>query len=192
MCQSLGKQDNMEYRFTDSTGKRYFYYPNLGNMPLARWQHIQMILTDIDAGMPGNDCKLFREALHEAYNKDDKARMGAILLEWKAREEGIIIPELVFQLIAACHIGEGQDAWIWNGTDEDSKAKQFELDSKTGLKDFFLRVSIIELIPYLNMSQDELQVSLTVGAAKCEAQRQTLNQYLLECAGKPKSEPITN
>jgi len=194
--------DNMEYKFTDSNGVKYYHFPNLFNMPWPRWEMVQKILLEIEAAMPGKDSKAFREGLLKAFNdshiKTGKAKDeaiafgGALFHEWGVREKGIVFQEALFELVAATLIAEGEDPLIWDITKQKEKAVQFEKDAESGLGAFFLQVSISELIPYLKLSDAELTALLKTGEARSQVWRKSIEQFLSGQDGSKKDEPTIN
>lgn len=147
--------EKMVHVFTDSKGKRYFAYENDFDIPHLRVREIEICLMRISAGLSGSEIKLFIEAMKKALNggkKPDNAMIGHLVMEMERREEMIMHPDLMLDLVAYKYVREDENPIKVNGSIHQEKVDQFRKDSMEGLKDFFLGAGLGEYMPYLKKS----------------------------------------
>ncbi len=150
--------ENMKKVFVDSNGSSYYSVENDFDMPLDRIRAIEICVLGIMAGMDNAEMKLFRESMKKAINGGNKpnvAHIGHLLIELERREEMLLHPDLMFNLVAFKYVREDEDSSVVDKEIHAQKVAQFKKDSKDGLYDFFYRAGLSQYMPYLTKLESD-------------------------------------
>jgi hypothetical protein len=181
--------EKMVKRFVDSNGKIYYSPENDFDTPVERIKAIEICVRQLSAGLSDNEMKKIREAMKKALNegkKPDLARIGHLVIEMENREEMVLHPDIMFDLVANKYIREDEDPFIVDKKIHQEKIEQFKKDSVDGLYDFFYRASLAQYIPYLIKSEREWNEFYQESEAKVEAMNKQLNDYIYGESSQPK------
>ena len=143
------KFTELEYRFIDSNGKKYYGFPDNISLPEDRWSQLQDFLTWLSNGLTA-------ETLTKLISKAEKAiedgivkmadskrpnaiKIAAILNEIKTRQDMIRPNELLYNIIAVQLIREDEDPLVFNNNIHREKVDQFEFERLEG-NNFFLQL----------------------------------------------------
>jgi hypothetical protein len=167
--------------FIDSNGKAYYTTQNDFDTPLERVRGIERCVREISAGLSGDENKKIREAMKKALGDGKKpniAMIGHLLIEMERREEMLLHPDAMFELLAYKYVREDEDPAVVDKDIHQAKITQFRKDSKDGLYDFFYRMGLSAYIPYLTKSESEWNEYYRESEAKIRAMGIHLNEYL--------------
>jgi hypothetical protein len=167
--------------FIDSNGKAYYTTQNDFDTPLERVRGIERCVREISAGLSGDENKKIREAMKKALGDGKKpniAMIGHLLIEMERREEMLLHPDAMFDLLAYKYVREDEDPAVVDQGIHRAKIEQFKKDSKDGLYDFFYRMGLSAYIPYLTKSESEWNEYYRESEAKIRAMGIHLNEYL--------------
>ncbi len=141
----------MEYKFTDSQGRRYYSYINDYDIPIKRYGQFKRFLMELANGMDRDEVKLFIAAMKSAVNKNpvEMDKIGFILNEMELRNDMLFHEEIMFNMVAALYIREDQHPGEWDEETEQVKAQYLKIEAKGKLYDFFVTASLGKYIPYL-------------------------------------------
>lgn len=161
----------MEYKFTDSLGRRYYSYVNDYDIPIKRKGMFQVFLIELREGMDRDERDIFVEAMLSELNKSelDRAKMAALCHEMKLRGEFLLIEEIMFKMVAALYIREDQKPQVWDNELEIQKAQFLQKEAQDNLFDFFEKASLGKYIPYLKEFKGTLREFLGSVAKKRRA-----------------------
>jgi hypothetical protein len=167
--------------FIDSNGKAYYTTQNDFDTPLERVRGIERCVREISAGLSGDEIKKIREAMKKALGDGKKpniAMIGHLLIEMERREEMLLHPDAMFDLLAYKYVREDEDPAVVDQGIHRAKIEHFKKDSKDGLYDFFYRMGLSAYIPYLTKSESEWNEYYRESEAKIRAMGIHLNEYL--------------
>jgi hypothetical protein len=169
--------------FVDSEGKAYYTTTNDFDTQLDRVRGIERCVLEIQAGLSNDEQKKIREAMKKALGDGKKpniAMVGHLLIEWERREEMVLHPDSMFDLLAYKYVREDEDPAVVDKRIHALKIEQFKKDSKDGLYDFFYKMGLSAYIPYLTKSESEWNAYYRESEAKIRAMGIHLNEYLYE------------
>ncbi len=149
----------MEYKFTDSQGRRYYSYLNDYDIPIKRYGQFKRFLMELANGMSRDEVKLFISAMKSALNKTpiDIAQIGFVLNEMELRNDILFHEEIMFNMVATLYIREDQHPGEWDEETEQVKAQYLKLEAQGKLYDFFVTASLGKYIPYLKEHKGTLR-----------------------------------
>lgn len=175
--------ENMKEVFTDSAGRRYYTPDNDFDLPHARTREIELAIMRISAGLSGSELKLILTAMKKALNggkKPDTAMIGHLIIEMERREDMVLHPDLLLDLVAYKYIREDEPVTIISKSIHQEKVEQFKKDSREGLRDFFLGAGLSEYVPYLTKLEGEWDEYWKDSEIKIAALNQHLQAYISE------------
>ncbi len=173
----------MKKVFVDSNGKPYYSVENDFDMPLDRIRAIEICVLGIMAGLDNKEMVLIRESMEKAINGGNKpniAHIGHLLIEWKRREEMLLHPDLMFDLVAYKYVREDEDPAVIDKEIHKQKIDQFKKDSKEGLYDFFYRAGLSQYMPYLTKLESEWEEYFRASEIKIRVMNEHLKASLSE------------
>lgn len=175
--------ENMHKAFVDKAGQVYYVPKNDFDYPIARVKEIQKRLSRLDSGLNESTIDMFIEAMRKSLGKGkqpDISRIGFLIEEMALRKEILIDNELFFDILALRYIRADETPAIVDKEIHTQKVKQFELDSSGGLYDFFYKMGLMTLIPYLSKLEDDWQEYTEMSIARMKAHEIHLKHYLTE------------
>lgn len=149
----------MEYKFTDSQGRRYYSYLNDYDIPIKRYGQFKRFLMELANGMSRDEVKLFISAMKSSLNKTpvDIAQIGFVLNEMELRNDILFHEEIMFNMVATLYIREDQHPGEWDEETEQVKAQYLKIEAQGKLYDFFVTASLGKYIPYLREHKGTLR-----------------------------------
>lgn len=175
--------DKMEKSFVDSNGKIYYTPYNDFDLPHRRTLAIEKSLLRLRAGLSDDDYDLILDTMEKALNsgkKSELAIIGHCIIEMRKRKDLIIHPDLLFDIAAYRYIREDEDPSIIDNEIHKQKIKQFEIDSKGGLYDFFYNAGLTRYIPYLEKLESEWEEYMRSSKIKIQALNIHLKAFTIE------------
>ena len=155
--QSLGRDEHlakMNLSFIDSEGVKYYCYRDEEDIPLPRYEEIQIIIQEVENRISNVDLDEFvskgEEIIFGAkYKKDaDKVKnISHMFFAIKKRRELLYEPYLLFKLASALYVSEHQDPTIWDERYEETKLNRLKIDATGGLRDFFYGAGLRNYLP---------------------------------------------
>ncbi len=173
--------ENMNKAFVDRAGRVYYTPKNDFDYPIIRVKELQKRLIRLDSGLNEQTIELFLDAMDKALGKGklpDVARIGFLVHEMKARKEILIDNELFIDILALRFIRADENPAVIDKEIHEEKVKQFTEDSAEGLYDFFYKMGLITLIPYLSKLEEDWEEYTEMGLAKMKAHEIHLKTYL--------------
>lgn len=149
--------ENMHKAFVDSVGRIYYVPKNDFDYPIARAKEIQKRLTRVQSGLSEEVTDMFFEAMRKALRQKqpDIPRVGFLIEEMALRKEIYIDNDLFMDILALKYIRSDENPAIVDKEIHLQKITQFNLDSQGGLRDFFYKMGLIQLIPYLSKLEED-------------------------------------
>jgi hypothetical protein len=175
--------ENMKKVFVDSNGKPYYTVENDFDMPYERVKAIEICVLEIMAGLDNSEMILLREKMKKALNgghKADIAMIGHCIIEWERREEMLLHPTAMFNMVAYKYIREDEDPAVIDKEIHRQKVAQLRKDSKEGLYDFFYRAGMHRCMPYLTKLESEWDELWQTSEIKIRVMNQHLTASLSE------------
>ena len=172
----------LEWMFIDSKGRRYYKFIDDMDIPIVRKGQLQKLVMELSNCISGNELIRFLDAMDNMLNppeadvqiKINIGRLNVLVSEMKMRKEVLIHPDIMMEIVAAHYIREDENPGDWDEELHREKVKQFEIDSKGGLYDFFYKASLPELIPFLKYTE----VDWNIYMAKAKKSIQVMNHFL--------------
>ena len=112
--------------------------------------------------------------------KPDIAMIGFLIKEMRLREEILLHPELMFDLVGVRYIREDEDPTVIDVDIHREKVEQFKKDSRDGLYDFFYGAGLPAYMPYLKKLENELNEYWKESETKVRVMNQYLQAYITE------------
>lgn len=175
--------EKMKKAFVGSNSKIYWIHENDFDIPVERIRAIEMCVRKIMAGLSGDEQKNIREAMKKALGDGKKpniAMIGHLIIEMERREEMLLHPDLMFDLVAYKYVREDEDPVIIDKDIHRQKIEQFRKDSRDGLYDFFYTAGLAAYIPYLTKLESEFSEYWRESEIKIKVMNEHLTQYLSE------------
>jgi hypothetical protein len=173
--------EKMKKAFVDSNGKIYYTTENDFDTPLQRIRGIERCVRQIMAGLSEDENKKLVQAMKKALNegrKPDLARIGFIITEIERREEMVLHPDVMYDLLAYKYVREDEDPAIINSSIHQAKIDQFKIDSMDGLYDFFCGMGLTAYMPYLTKLEKDWEDYWRESKAKVRALEKQTSEYL--------------
>jgi hypothetical protein len=129
--------------------------------------------------------KKIREAMKKALGdgkKPNMAMIGHLIIEMDKREEMLLHPDSMFDLLAHRFVRSDEDPAIIDNKIHKEKIEQFRKDSMGGLYDFFYRMGLSAYMPYLTKLESEWSEYYRQSEIKITALNKQLNEYLSEAS----------
>ena len=160
-----GELKDLEYRFTDSNGLKYYGYTDKLSMSFDRFAYFNEFYTWWSNGLSDQN-------LSELLDMADKAlengiikmeggkrvnviRIGAILSEIRTRKDMTKSLELVYNILACQLIREDEDLFTYNVRVHQDKVKQFKTEVENNNAFFLHMKEFLQLFNSVIMSPEE-------------------------------------
>lgn len=160
-----GELKDLEYRFTDSNGLKYYGYTDKLSMSFDRFAYLNEFYTWWSNGLSDHN-------LSELLDMADKAlengiikmeggkrvnviRIGAILSEIRTRKDMTKSLELVYNILACQLIREDEDLFTYNVRIHQDKVKQFKTEVENNNAFFLHMKEFLQLFNSVIMSPEE-------------------------------------
>lgn len=173
----------MSKSFVDSVGNVYYCPKNDFDYPIARSKELQKRLTRVQSGLDETTIELFLEAMRKALGRGsnpDISRIGFLVEEMSLRKDILIDNDLFIDILAIKYIRSDENPAIFDKEIHEQKINQFNLDSAGGLYDFFYKMGLMTLIPYLEKLEDDWSEYMDMNLARVKAHQTHLSSYLIE------------
>jgi hypothetical protein len=177
--------EKMKKVFVDSNGKEYYCVENDFDTPLERIRGIERCVMEISAGLSNEDDKKIREAMKKALGEGKKPNLpmiGWLLVEMDKREDLVLHPNVMFDLLAYKYIREDEDPSVVDVKIHKEKIEQLRKDSMGGLYDFFYKMGLLAYMPYLTKLEKDWSEYYSQSEVKITALNKVLNGYLSEAS----------
>ena len=157
--------DDLEYKFIDSKGRRYFVWKEIMDIPLSRKPHLDKAQMELSRMMTGEELGQFLDKMSELSTKAVEEEIGrgkrlaqivTLCEEVKMRNELLYHKEIYVDLIACITVREDEDPERFDVQVHTEKVDQFMDDSESGLAFFLQKSGLSKLLPFI----DELGESL--------------------------------
>lgn len=175
----------LDWCFIDSNGKRYYKFIDDMEMPVERYGQIQRLLVELSNCISGPELKIFLTKIMEHLDpgaeegERKKIRIGEaihLVQEMLLREDLLLHPEIMMEIISASYIREDENPAKWDEELHQEKVAQFRKDSKTGLYDFFHKPGLAVLIPFAKLSEVEWLKYWAKSGVKIKAMKRFLSE----------------
>lgn len=134
--------DELELRFVDSDGRKYYGFPKSMPIPIARYAKMRDFEMWMTVGMTPDEIGKIADALDKATEdflrtKKGHSRIGALITELKMRREMVVHTELIFNYLAVQFIREDENVEAFDPSIQDEKVATFKRESSNGSHNFF-------------------------------------------------------
>ena len=169
--------DDLEYKFIDSNGKRYFVWKEILNIPLSRKPHLDKAQMELSRMMTGEELNKFldeqKQLIEGAINEPAlrAKNLAAIMMqneEIRMRNELLFHKEIFIDLIACITVREDEIPERFDQEIHEQKIKQFMDDTETGLSFFLQKSGLSRLIPYIDELGEDLETLVAREVRKLE------------------------
>ena len=147
----------MQFKFIDSEGKKYYRYYDDFDIPVMRFEQLQIKLREIESRISNEHLDKWIEVIEKILSKGDKQKAAIEAIQMigtlKQRREVLYEEKLLMQLVCILYIREDQDATIWDEEIEKYKFERLKADQTGGLRDFFIMAGLNEFLPSLKDMQ---------------------------------------
>jgi hypothetical protein len=177
--------EKMKKVFVDSNSREYYLPENDFDTHLERIRGIERCVREISAGLSNDEQKKIREAMKKALGdgkKPNMAMIGHLIIEMDKREEMLLHPDVMFDLMAYRYVRSDEDPAVIDNKIHKEKIEQFRKDSMGGLYDFFYRMGLSAYMPYLTKLESEWSEYYRQSEIKITALNKQLNEYLSEAS----------
>lgn len=171
---------NMINAFVDSNGVKYYTWENEFDIPVQRTKEIEKRLMRLKSGLSDDNLNQMLDALELALNKGvkpDLVKAGWIVKEMRNRQELLLHPDLLFDLVALRYVREDEQPHEVNEIIQREKVAQFEKDSKGGLYDFFYEMGMSGYLPYLEKLESDWNTYWEESKIRIQAMNNILQSY---------------
>lgn len=164
--------ENMQKSFIDSNNKQYYTPLNHFDFPSERVKAIEKGIMRLKAGLSEEDEDLILDTMEKALNSGKKSELSMIghcIIEMRKRKDLVLHPDVLFDIVALKHIREDEKPHLVDPVIHREKVEQLKRDSNGGLYDFFYKMGLTTLIPYLEKLESDWSEFMTEGATKVKA-----------------------
>ena len=150
----------LEYRMTDSLGRKYYGFGKNMTMPILRFGKLQEYIMWMSAGLTGSELDKLIDVADKAVfdglgNAKNAAKVGTILYQIRERKGMVLHHELLINFLACQLVREDESIVDFDNTIHMEKVDQFLLDTKTNPLFFFQLPELSRLWHLLKMSEEE-------------------------------------
>ena len=150
--QSKSYKENMQFIFTDSQNRKYFYFPELKNMPLQLLEKLNELQAQLDSKIPGRDLDTWAKRIEEVLNGNSHNKIteaGYWLGVLKDRRSILFDPTILTEIAALLYIREDENPCVYSSELHKEKFEMLWKDSQEGMKlyDFFQQAGLKGYIP---------------------------------------------
>lgn len=179
--QSKSYKDNMEFIFTDSLNRKYFYFPDLKNMPLPLLEKLNELQEQLNSKVPGRDLDSWMQAVEKVLNSNSNTKVtdfGYWIGVLKDRRSILFDPTILTEIAALLYIREDENPCVYNKELHKEKFEMLWKDSQQGMKlyDFFQQAGLKGYIPSGNITPVNWEQYLQESMAKIEAFNSAVTQ----------------
>lgn len=160
----------LEYRFTDSNGKKYYGFTSKMGLPLSRFGRLQDFLSVLSRNIDGTTLRDLIEIAEKEIEKgvqrisENKnaglVKIGAILYEIKERESKIKSVQLLYNVAAVQLVREDENPDVFNEKIHQEKVEQILREEDNENFFFFRLPELKKLFDSLTMSKEEWRAYL--------------------------------
>jgi hypothetical protein len=164
--------ENLEMKFIDSNGKKYYSFSNDDDIPLLRKGRLETHLKELQMGLSSGNIDEILNYMERALNKGqspDIAKIGHAIVEIRNRKNLLIHPEIMFNLVSVLYIREDETPGKIDEEIHAQKVDQFKKDSQGGLYDFFYNSGLSVYIPYIESLKNDWMEFWEAQKARVEA-----------------------
>lgn len=172
---------DMVKAFVDGNGIQYYTWEDDFHIPINRFKEIQVNLLRIKMGLSNEEINLFCDTMDVALNKGNKpdiARIGHLITEMRSRQEMLLHPNLLFELIALKYVREDEQPHEVSEKIQSEKVEQFKKDSGGGLYSFFYKRGISNYLPYITKLESDWDIYWEEATAKIKALEKMSKDYI--------------
>jgi len=179
--QSKSYKDNMEFIFTDSLNRKYFYFPDLKNMPLPLLEKLNELQEQLNSKVPGRDLDSWMQSVEKVLNSNSNTKVtdvGYWIGVLKDRRSILFDPTILTEIAALLYIREDENPCVYNKELHKEKFEMLWKDSQQGMKlyDFFQQAGLRGYIPSGNITPVNWEQYLQESMAKIEAFNSAVTQ----------------
>ncbi len=179
--QSKTYHQNMQVAFVDSQNRKYFYFPDLKQLPLPLLEKLNELQEQLNCKLPGRDLDAWLAKVEEVLNSNSQTKiteLGYWLGVLKDRKEILFDPTLLTEIAALLYIREDENPSVYNEQIHKEKFNLLWADSQKGgaLYDFFQQAGLSRYIPSQSITAENWQQSLTEIMEKINKFNSTLTQ----------------
>jgi hypothetical protein len=153
--------DELEFRFFDSEGRKYYGFPKNMPLPIERFGRMRDFMTWMTVGISPDEFEQLIDVADKSWvntlktNKNHQ-RVGLILQELKLRLQMVVHTDLVYNFLAVQWIREDENPQIFDANIQDAKVEMFKHDAATGDSYFFFHQPELRRLNELwNFTSDE-------------------------------------
>jgi hypothetical protein len=175
----------LEYRMTDSNGKKYYGFGKNMSMPVLRFGKLQEYIMWMSAGLTGAELDKLIDVADKAVfdglgNPKNAAKVGSILYQIRERKGMVLHHELLINFISVQLVREDESITDFDNDIHMEKVDQFLLDTKTNPLFFFQLPELNKLWHLLKMSADEWKLYWSESELQQKALLASLKMYQQE------------
>ncbi len=179
--QSKTYHQNMQVAFVDSQNRRYFYFPDLKQLPLPLLEKLNELQEQLNCKLPGRDLDAWLAKVEEVLNSNSQTKLtelGYWLGVLKDRKAILFDPTLLTEIAALLYIREDENPAVYNEQIHKEKFNLLWADSQKGgaLYDFFQQAGLSRYIPSQSITAENWQQSLAEIMEKINKFNSTLTQ----------------
>src|SRR3990167_7035211 len=151
----------LELCFTDSTGRKYYKFPEAMSLPIERFGKLQEFMMWMSAGLTSAELDILLDEADKALmggltTGKNASKIGFVLTQIRERKNMVIHTEFLYNFLAVQVIREDEQAEHFNNAIHLDKIEQFKKETADGKTyDFFLHIGLKKLNDLFNMSEAE-------------------------------------
>lgn len=151
----------MEYRFLDMNGRKYYAFPKNLPAPIERTGKEMEFMMWMSAGLTSHELDRLLDAQDKALmgglkTGKNAAKIGAIITEIRERKNMVLHTELLYNWLAAIWIREDENPLVYNNEIQLEKVAQFKKEVAESNSYFFFHQPELERLNYLwKLSESE-------------------------------------
>lgn len=151
----------LEYRFSDSQGKKYYTWVKPDFIPITRWNEIETRLLEMNSRITRETLGEFVELTKAAFEKKDMFTAARLMGELDERVDMLYDPHALIRVICSLYVREDQieSSGVWNQLIEDAKFEQIKSDLQSGALLFFsLSQDLTNVLTFSDTSTGGLEI----------------------------------
>lgn len=178
--------ENLEYRYTDSKGLKWYGYKDETDTPLDRVRHQQKFYLWFVSGLTDNTLNRlldYADTILEEGIKNNKQRItliASIFHDIRIRHEMVRPHSLIFEMLASQYVREDENPGVYDQEIQDEKVKELDFQHEIG-NFFFLKTEEYKRLRHLStMSEEEWKEYTESSKALLEEYERRLKHILLD------------
>lgn len=155
-------------------GKDFYQFESPLDMPVARWHYSSVFNEELQMGITKEALEDILGLIEEHLNQGDLVSASYQLQDLRYRVENIYDTEIAYKLASVVFFTLEEDLTNYDNAYNQDKIALFKTKK---MEDFFLNTPAKDLIPFGNLSANDMKIFLTMNQARLAEHRKIVEKH---------------